>query len=407
MPEVVVIGAGPYGLSAAACLRGHGVETQVFGEPMVMWEKHMPRGMVLKSDGFASNLTASEPYTLEMHCREVGHPYADLEFRTPRDLLIQYAKTFLRKRVGSVDQARIIGLRQRKGGFDLRLDTGEGLFAKRVIVATGLMSYLRLPAWTGNLPPEAVSHSSGLDDLTPFTGRRVIVIGGGQSAFETAALLNEQGAKVTILMRRPAFWFDPAKETVHASLWHRMRHPNFGLGPGWRSFFWSEMPRSFHRLPQKIRLAKAYSTFGPAGSGWLKHRVVGVIPTEVGQVMNAAFKAGEVRLDVVTGAGKTTFAADHVVAATGYRADIRREPFWEGATLDKIEHINGIPVLGQGFESSIPGLHFIGYVSAASFGPSMRFIYGTRFAAPMVTQFIRLRSTASSAAKPELAARAS
>ena len=54
MTRVVIIGAGPYGLSVAAHLRAHGVAFRIFGAPLDSWRNHMPVGMMLKSDGFAS-----------------------------------------------------------------------------------------------------------------------------------------------------------------------------------------------------------------------------------------------------------------------------------------------------------------------------------------------------------------
>ena len=53
---VVVIGAGPYGLSIATHLRAQQLSFRIFGEPMASWRHHMPQGMSLKSEGFASDL---------------------------------------------------------------------------------------------------------------------------------------------------------------------------------------------------------------------------------------------------------------------------------------------------------------------------------------------------------------
>jgi len=54
--NVLVIGAGPYGLSSAAYLRSAGVETRVVGDPMSFWEKQMPKGMFLRSGWKASTI---------------------------------------------------------------------------------------------------------------------------------------------------------------------------------------------------------------------------------------------------------------------------------------------------------------------------------------------------------------
>jgi hypothetical protein len=157
----------------------------------------------------------------------------------------------------------------------------------------------------------------------------------------------------------------------------------FGLGPGWRTWFYSEVPYGYPFLPQRMRLARAYSSFGPAGSGWLKHRIVGVVPVRTGALRNIDMRSDEVRLSVDTADGLLELPADHVIAATGYKADIRRLPFLE-PLRGEIACADGVPILDQGFQSTAKGLHFVGFMSAATFGPSMRFIYGTRFAARRV-----------------------
>jgi cation diffusion facilitator CzcD-associated flavoprotein CzcO len=64
--QAAIIGAGPYGLSIAAHLNACGVRPQVFGRPMSGWRDGMPRGMRLKSDGFASSLSnPSGEFTLK------------------------------------------------------------------------------------------------------------------------------------------------------------------------------------------------------------------------------------------------------------------------------------------------------------------------------------------------------
>jgi FAD-dependent urate hydroxylase len=390
--EVAVIGAGPYGLSVAAHLRGLRVPVRVFGKPMSFWQDHTPKGLTLKSDAFASNLSApGDDFPLERFYRETGRTdYSPLGLRVPAEVLTEYGQEFQRRYVSDVDEAQVVKLARTGNGFDLLLETGEQLSARKVIVASGLLSLSHIPDSFASVPPSMLSHSSAHHDLSKFSGRRVIVVGGGQSACETAALLNEQGAEVTLLTRRPLFWYDPANEdklNAHRGLWRRVRRPNFGLGPGWRTWFWSEMPHWFAYLPRDVRHRKAHTLFGPAGSGWIKHRVDGVVPIFTGALRDVAVRADEVRLSVDTTEKSVTLAADHIIAATGYRGDISRLPFINMKRTE-ISSVGGVPVLNHAFESSVPGLHFVGYMSAATFGPSMRFIYGTRFAARRVSRYL-------------------
>ncbi len=356
----------------------------------MLWRDKMPKGMLLKSDGFATNLAApGDGFPLKRFYRDTGREdYSDVGLRIPVETLIEYGLEFQRRCIGSVDEAKVVRVRREAKGFDIALDTGEQLFARKVVVAIGPLAFKNLPGALEGLPAAMVSHSSNLHDTARFCGRRVVVVGGGQSALESAALLREQGADVTILARRPILWFDPENEDApqsDRSALERLRRPNFGLGPGWRMWFWSEAPCAFRYLPVRMRSAKAYSTFGPAGSGWLRHRVDGVIPVACGQIMEASERRGEIVLNVQGPDGHAILAADHVIAATGYRADVRRLAFLKDL-FGEIRTIGGAPALDQDFESSVGGLLFAGFASAPSFGPSMRFIYGTRFAARQITR---------------------
>jgi cation diffusion facilitator CzcD-associated flavoprotein CzcO len=362
---------------------------------MVMWREHMPRGMVLKSDGFASNLSAPvEGLTLEQYCAMTQRPYAHVGLRTPLQTLIDYATEFQRRFVGPVDESQIVEVRQKTGQFELETQDGQCVLAEKVIVASGLMGFRYLPNEIAQLPPQFGSHVSALQDPATFAGKRVIMVGGGQSALETSALLREAGADVLIVTRRPLFWFDPNQEEQDPSLWRRVRRPNFGLGPGWRTWFLSEAPRMFRFLPASYRANKAYTSFGPAGSGWLKHRVHGLIPVHTGNIRAVQAKGGEVRLELDDAWQTKTLTADHIIGATGYRPDVRRLHFLKQllpaiATVASEQRGTALPVLDRGFQSSVPGLYFAGAITAATFGPPMRFIYGTRFTcAQMVPRLV-------------------
>ncbi len=356
-----------------------------------MWRNHTPKGMTLKSDGFASNLSApGNGYTLEQFFREIGRTdYSHIGLRVRAETLTAYGEEFQRRCVGDVSAAEVVDIIRAGDGFRVNLDTGEQVAARKVVVATGLLSLRHVPETFSRLPSNMVTHSSAHHDLSAFSKRRVIVVGAGQSACELSALLNEQGAEVTMLTRRPLKWFNPALEddpNVRRAAWQRLRRPNFGLGPGWRTWFWSEMPYSFSYLPKNVRHTRAFGMFPPAGSGWIKHRVDGVIPVCTGATRQVEERGGEVRFSVETVGGPVGLAADHVIAATGYKGDTRRLPFLHGLQGELRTTGDGVPVLNRSFETSIPGLYIAGFMSAATFGPSMRFIYGAAFAASQISR---------------------
>lgn len=190
--DTVVVGAGPYGLSIAAHLGAADVDHAIIGSPMESWRTHMPRGMVLKSERFASNLSdADGRYTLERFCALRGRPYARKGVPLPMADFLDYADWFRRGAVADVWDSKLRRLRRISDGFELTLDD-RVVLAKRVILATGHLAFRHFPEALEDLAldaPDLVSHSADHADLAKFAGLDVTVIGCGQSSLETAALL--------------------------------------------------------------------------------------------------------------------------------------------------------------------------------------------------------------------------
>ncbi|MDQ6915719.1 MAG: NAD(P)-binding domain-containing protein, partial [Actinomycetota bacterium] len=198
-PSVAILGAGPYGLAVAAHLLDAGVETAVFGEPMEFWRRHMPGRMLLRSSLRASHIAdPRRELTLDAFYAERG---AAPPRPVPISDFLAYAEWFRQKREIEPDRRRVTALARNGHGFALTLDNGAELAAERVVVATGLEPFPRVPAVFRDLPPELVSHSCQHADLGAFRGRDVLVVGGGQSALESAALLAEEGARVEVVAR--------------------------------------------------------------------------------------------------------------------------------------------------------------------------------------------------------------
>src|ERR1700726_3219033 len=126
MLEIAIIGAGPYGLSVAAHLRGLGVPFRIFGRPMDSWVAHMPKGMMLKSDGFASDIYDPEgDFTLKHFCSERGIEYSDTGVPVRLETFAAYGLAFWERMVPELEDKLVVGLDRLPDGFVLRLDDGE------------------------------------------------------------------------------------------------------------------------------------------------------------------------------------------------------------------------------------------------------------------------------------------
>jgi thioredoxin reductase len=383
--DIAIIGAGPYGLSLAAHLNARRTSVQVFGTPMALWRDHMPKGMLLKSDGFASNLyDVDGHYTLKRFCSEQSVPYDDRSIPVPLNVFVDYGLAFQKRFVPNVRRNSVVRLQQSQKHFELLLDSDEIITARRVVVAVGVRCFQYLPALFEDLGPEFVTHSSDHHELGSFSSRDVVVIGAGSSAIDIAALLNEAGAAVQLVARKPVVHIHGGGPAEQRSWWQKVRHPSSGIGPGLRSRFYCEAPWLFHKLPERLRLPIVQRSLGPAAGWFMKERVIGKVPILAGFACETAkIRNGRVHLGLrgMDGSARE-LVADHVISATGYKVDIQRLTFLSPETRSKIQTVENTPTLSSSMESSVPGLYFTGPAAANSFGPVMRFAFGASFATP-------------------------
>lgn len=392
--DVAVIGAGPYGLSIASHLARRGVDFRLFGTPMHTWRNHMPEGMWLRSEGFASNLAdPGDELTLERFCSEHDFDVGAWAVPVPLEVYSEYGEWFVEQAKLPVEDTHVLRLGSDPAGFVLHLASNETVRARHVIVAVGLTHFRNVPGEFTPLPPELWSHSSSVrggisgtdgSQLHPadFAGQRVTVIGAGQSALENAALLHEHGAKVQVAARASSIVWHPPPHSLDRPLLQRLRYPVGGLCTGMACWLYEHGTRAFRLLPEETRIRHARSTFGPAGAWWLRERVEGKVPIHLGHHVRAATARGnEIEVEFSGANGSSTLRSDHVICATGYRVDLRRLPFIDPGLASAIDSTAGYPILDARFQSTVPGLYFVGAAAAAAFGPVMRFVLGARFTA--------------------------
>lgn len=384
MLSTAIVGAGPYGLSVAAHLRRSGIPFRIFGRPMDSWVAHMPKGMMLKSDGFASNIYDPESaFTLGQFCAEQGIEYADSGVPVRLETFSAYGLAFRDRMVPELEDKLVANIERLPDGFLLRLEDGETVKVRCVVLAVGITHFAYTPENLAHLPPEFLSHSARHREVEPFRGRNVVVIGAGASAIDLAGLLHEAGADVQLVSRRQSLKFHSRPTGKPRSLWQQIRHPQSGLGPGMRSRFFSDAPMAFHYLPERLRVEAVRRTLGPSGGWFIRDKVEGKVPLVLGSTaQRAEVQGGRVRLSV-RGAdgGEREIVTEHIIAATGYKVNLERLKFLNPGIRSRLKTVEGSPVLSSNFESSVPGLYFVGVAAANSFGPVMRFAFGAGFAA--------------------------
>jgi cation diffusion facilitator CzcD-associated flavoprotein CzcO len=389
--DVAVIGAGPYGLSLSAHLAARGVRFRIFGRPMEAWRLAMPEGMCLKSPGRASSL--SDPAganTLERFCALSGCEYSDWDMPVPLELFARYGEWFQSTLVPTLEPREVLACSRDGDGFRLQLEGGDTVAATSVVVSSGFRQSARTPPELSGLPPQLASHSSAHHAFRSFRGQTVIVVGAGQSALESAALLKECGASPILVARRDHLeWSAPS---ASRTLWRQACHPRMHLGLGWRYAFYEHPSLPFSYLPANVRKQQVDTVLGPCGAWWLRERVVDQLPIMLGCTLRRAWsRSDEVVLEVQRADQESELRAEHVIAATGYRVSPASFPFLSPELSAAVRWENGSPALSRTFESTAPGLHFIGLASAWSFGPVMRFVAGVQATGPRLSGHLARR----------------
>jgi FAD-dependent urate hydroxylase len=372
---VAIIGAGPYGLSMAGHLRDiPNLDVRVFGRPMSFWQEQMPKGMLLRSGWRASYIAdPKHSLTLEAYQSATGDR---VTAPVPLDRFVAYGNWFQRQAAPELDNRLVAKVSSTPKKFLLGLEDGDTVSANRVIVATGIAPFAYIPQEFSELPKCLATHASEHKDFCGFKGKEIAVIGGGQSALESAALLREAGASVRVYVREPQ---------VHFLGW-RKRIMNFkplfntlyswtDVGPAGLSQLVSH-PQYFRPLPRSIQEPIARRCIRPAGASWLPARL-GEVQLNLGRtVQNATPANSRLKLQISDG---SQCVVDHLLIGTGYKIDISKYKFLPPELLTSVRQSDGYPVLNERFESSVPGLYFLGAPAAWSFGPLMRFVAGTEF----------------------------
>lgn len=392
--DVAILGAGPYGLSAAAHLNSiKGLDVHAFGEPMSFWQANMPVGMLLRSGWAATHIgSPGEKLTLEAFKEDT---YSQFSTPVPLDSFINYGQWFQRKAVPNLDRRKILQIEQQANGFNLLLEDGESVRAGRVVIAGGISFFAWRPPEFANIPNELASHTSVHRDFQRFAGKKVLVIGGGQSALESAALLHESKAEVEIVARAPEIrWLGGIiSRTIHSGLGPELAKILYAptdVGPAGISQIVAR-PNLTRRFPRAVQDWLRKRSIRPAGARWLVARLA-TVPMKLGHTVTSAVPFGErVKAKLSDGSERIV---DHIFLGTGYRVNVTKYPFLSPKIAKSISCFQGYPRLREGFETSIPGLHMLGAPAIWSFGALMQFVVGTHYS----SQELRRRIAAKAAA---------
>lgn len=373
--ETLIIGAGPFGLALSAYARAQGIEHSVVGRHMDFWNQHMPTAMLLRSR-CDWHLDPQGEHTIERYLETQNRQPEDVE-PLSLEFYLDYCDWFTKQKGIEIVDVRVDRLDYEENGersFVATLSNGETMTADRVVVAVGFGYFANVPHQLRSLLPDGrFSHTSELSDFSRLEGKRVLIVGGRQSAFEWAALIHEAGAKAIHLCYRHA---TPSFEESDWS-WVAGAVHKIATEPGWfRKLSQSERDQINQRQWAEGRLKL---------EPWLVPRITNdktsLFP-ESEIVACDELPDGDLRIKLSTG---DTLNVDHVILATGYKVDVARIPFLkEGNVLGRLETLNGFPALDDHLESNIPGLFFTSMCATQDFGSFFGFTVSVRASATLI-----------------------
>ncbi|MGH7884602.1 MAG: NAD(P)-binding domain-containing protein [Thermodesulfobacteriota bacterium] len=373
--KLLIIGAGPFGLSMAAYCKHNKIDHLVVGNSMDFWKSNMPGGVFLRS-GTDWHLDPLNIHTIKKYMK-----INDLKLKKSEplslDFYLGYVDWFVKEKgiqpINSIITKLdcLTGSRRR---FTVELNNGEKIQAENVLLALGFKYFKNVPEDLSLIFPEnRFSHTCDLVELEKLKNKRCLIIGGRQSAFEWAALLSEAGAKSVYVSHRQ----DTPKFTESDWSWVLPMLDKIVEDPGW-----------FRNLSRKEReeIDKRFWTEGRLKlEPWLAPRLksdsIKILP-ETNVTNCRELPNNDLHVEFDSG---ETLILDYIILATGYKVNMNNIPFLSsGNILEKLELINGFPVLDDYLQTNISGLFVTSMAASQQFGSFFAFTVSANASARMV-----------------------
>lgn len=363
--DLLIIGAGPFGISLAILAKHYGLNYTLFGKPAEFFRSLVPSEMTMRS--FVENhVDPLGEFTIERFGSEIGlekdqiYPINTIFYSNYIDWLV--GKYDIKIESAYVSELSKFTNEENNSYFEAIDESGEKHLTKSAVIAIGQKYFYSIPKeLSDSIPSKYLFHSSQVTDFTKFRNKSVLIVGGRQSAFEWAAFLSEAGAREVHLTYRhdtPTFKDSDFNE-------------------------WKEIFQAIDSLPEskntflelnEVSQNKIKSEFFSLGrlhiEGWLENRISSdriFMHPNTNIVKSELIDSNQIQIEL---SDKTKVLSDFVIAATGFKPEIGRVPFLtKGNIIESLITTDGSPILSNNFESNINGLYFTSSLASHSLGP--------------------------------------
>ena len=302
MPDIAVVGAGPFGLSVAAHL---GERARVFGAPLETWRTRMPPDMLLRSAWDETSLSAPQGRgTIDEWAAATG---AAREEPLALQTFLRYADWFRSTFVVDHDVSDVVSIAPSGERFVVTAESGASAEFTAIVIAVGVTPFPYAPPALAPALGQGASFAIDMRDPERYRGASVLVVGAGQAGLETAGILARAGADVEVVTRSEVRWFadrEPHHErSALGRRLYRLAYPAVGYGPPPLNRL-VLYPDLYAALPPRIRRKLTARLLRPGGSPWVRSLVEGRVALTEGVAPTAVSHEGD-RVRVALSDGRT------------------------------------------------------------------------------------------------------
>lgn len=349
MIPLLIVGAGPYGLSLANYMSEMGQDFKIIGKPMELWKNHTFTDASLRSDMATSEIAHPDnAYSLSTFRNQKGRASGAGSERVSVQEYRQYIDWVLNALPYEIIEVYLNNLSQKEDHFEAELTSGEKILAKQVVIATGVAHHLKVPDEFSKA--RDVIHSYYTQEIEALQNKKVLVVGAGQSAAEAMEICQKN------------------KNLVH---WYARKEPRFYSEP-------LDLPKWIFDL-----VVKSAGFFRRLPHGLIK-AIFSIFSATTMTPDNESKLAGVDRFSTMPDLDRY----DHVIAATGYNYTLNHMSFLADELRDNLEMKAAMPRIDKNFMSSLSNLYFIGPSTEMFFGPPMKFMIGSQYVAPKLSKLL-------------------
>jgi len=385
--RTLIIGAGPYGIALANELHHQGEEFVIVGQPFSLWFDHTHGDMPIRSDWQTSEIYSPDNRYSFKRFIQHQNPQGwqeQLNRRIDGPMFTSYLEQVrdqLPYQVITSDVASLchLNIDAPHEGFVAMLDNGMEIRARHIVLATGIEPHRYLPQSLAKLEQNSCIHTWNVADFIGVTGKRILLVGRGQSAAEALAHLVPNNQVKWVCRKPPKFYNEPIN--LPAPVFKSLRF----------------LSRIYYYLPKPIhkKLAAQFVAVTVTPDMAPKVSSVPQVHKDVGELeLTSVFDTnGGPATKGQSGAVYSATLDEHfdvVVAATGYRYQLNNLIFLSSQLQSSMAaRDDECPKVNATFESGVDNLYFVGGIAEPSHGPAMRFMMGAPYAARTVAKQCR------------------